>query len=124
MSILTLNSADYYGELQRDVEKQLQAVEIRVAPAPKENGAAKPLLYLVVGIIPLEHFPVYSVTVSLVTAATSMLGKKLGNLYPTHSWEEATTARAVDVSELALVQYDVGSLVDHFTKAYREENQR
>jgi hypothetical protein len=111
-------------KLQRDVEKQLQAVEIRITPAPEENGAAKPLLYLAVDITPLEHFPVYSVNVSLQLRQSACLERNLVICTPTITWEETGTARAVDVSELVSVQYDVESFMDCFTKAYREENQR
>ena len=111
-------------KLQRGVEKQLQAAGMRIAPPPKEKGVAKPLLYLAVGITPLEHFPVYSVNVSLQLRQSACLERNLVICIPTITWEETGVARAVDVSELALVQHDVESLVDRFTKAYREENQR
>jgi hypothetical protein len=97
---------------------------MRVAPTPNENGATEPLLYLAVGITPLEHFPVYSVNVLLQLRQSACLERNLVICTPTITWEEAGTARAVDVSELASVQHEVESLVDHFTKAYREENQR
>lgn len=114
------------GALQRGVEKQLEAAGMRIAPAPhpQDNGAAKPLLYLTVGIIPLEHFPVYSVNVLLQLRQSACLERNLVICTPTITWEETGTARAVDVSELASVQRDVASLVDRFTKAYKEENQR
>jgi hypothetical protein len=111
-------------ELQRGAEKQLQAAGLRVAPAPKENGAAKPLLYFAVGITPLEHFPVYSVKVLLQLQQSACLERNLVTCTPIITWEETGTARAVDVSKLAPVQHDVESLVDRFMKVYREENQR
>jgi hypothetical protein len=111
-------------ELQRGVEKQLQAAGRRVARTPKENGVEKPLLYLAVGITPLEHFPVYTVNVSLQLRQPACLEHNLVICTPTVTWEETGRIRTVDVSELASVQRDVQSLVKHFPAAYQTENQR
>lgn len=112
------------GELQRGVEKQLQAAGMRVTPSPNEKGAEKPLLYLAVGITPLEHFPVYSVNVSLQLRQPACLERNLVICTPTVTWEETGAARAVDISELTSVQRDVQSLVRRFTAAYHAENHR
>lgn len=112
------------GELQRGVEKQLQAAGMRIVSGLNEKGAEKPLLYLAVGITPLEHFPVYSVNVSLQLRQSACLERNLVICTPTVTWEETGAARAVDVSELTSVRRDVQSLVKRFTSAYRAENQR
>jgi hypothetical protein len=112
------------GELQHGVEKQLQAAGMRIVPDSHEKGAEKPLLYLAVGITPLEHFPVYSVNVSLQLRQTACLERNLVICTPTVTWEETGTARTVDVSELTSVHRDVQSLVKRFTAAYHAENHR
>ncbi len=112
------------AELQRSVEKQLQAVGMRIIPVPKANEADKPLLYLDVGITSLEQFPVYRVNVSLQLRQPACLERNLAICTPTVTWEDTGTARTVDVSELSSVQRDVQSLVTRFTTAYLAENQR
>jgi hypothetical protein len=97
---------------------------MRIASGLNDKGAEKPLLYLAVGITPLEHFPVYSVNVSLQLRQPACLERNLVICTPTVTWEETRAARAVDVSELASIQHDVQSLVKRFTAAYRAENQR
>ena len=112
------------GALQQGVEKQLQAAGMRIVTGPNGKGLEKPLLYLAVGVTPLDQFPVYSVNVSLQLRQSACLERNLVICTPTVTWEETGLARAVDVSELASIQRDVQSLVKRFTTAYREENQR
>ena len=112
------------GALQRGVEKQLQAAGVRIVTGLNGKGLEKPLLYLAVGVAPLEQFPVYSVNVSLQLRQSACLERNLVICTPTVTWEETGIARAVDVSELTSVQRDVQSLVKRFTAAYHAENQR
>jgi hypothetical protein len=112
------------GVLQQGVEKQLQAAGMRIGTSPNGKGLEKPLLYLAVGVAPLEQFPVYSVNVSLQLRQSACLERNLVICTSTVTWEETGMTRAVDVSELTSVQRDVQSLVKRFTAAYRAENQR
>ena len=81
------------AELQRSVEKQLQAVGMRIVPVPKANEADKPLLYLDVGITSLEQFPVYRVNVSLQLRQPACLERNLVICTPTVTWELTLRAR-------------------------------
>src|SRR5262245_22734261 len=45
------------GALQRGVEKQLQAAGMRIITDLNGKGLEKPLLYLAVGVAPLDQFP-------------------------------------------------------------------
>jgi hypothetical protein len=112
------------GALQLSVEKQLQDAGMHIATGLNGKGREKPLLYLAVGITPLDQFPVYSVNVSLQLRQSACLERNLVICTPTVTWEETGMARAVDVAELTSVQRDVQSLVKRFTTAYHAENQR
>ena len=112
------------GALQQGVEKQLQDAGMRIVTGPNGKGLEKPLLYLAVGVAPLDQFPVYSVNVSLQLRQSACLERNLVICTPTVTWEETGMARAVDVSELTSIQHDVQSLVKRFTAAYHAENQR
>jgi hypothetical protein len=111
--------------LRVDVEKRLRDVGVRVSPDLAERGTSgKPQLYLTVGIAPLEDFPVYSVSITLQLRQNACLERNLVICAPAITWEDAQGIRTVDVSELASLQQDVRTLVDHFTAAYLAANQR
>jgi hypothetical protein len=109
--------------LQTAVETRLRQAGIRVLT--EEDGAETPeppLLYLHVGIAPLESFPVYSVTIELQLRQSVCLARNLILCDTAITWEDESAGRAVSVSRLASLQQEVRDMVDRFATAYLSEN--
>jgi len=111
--------------LQTEVALRLQQAGIRVlAEDGWEETPGKPVLYLDLGIVPLDNFPVYSVTVTLQLRQSACLARNLIVCETAITWEDASVRRAVSVSRLASLRQDVRDAVDRFTSAYLAQNSK
>jgi len=109
--------------LQTEVVLRLQQAGIRVLTEDEwDETPGRPFLYLYVGIVPLDNFPVYSVTVTLQLRESACLARNLIICETAITWEDVGVTRAVSVSRLASLQQDVSNVVDRFTNAYLAEN--
>ena len=111
--------------LQTEVALRLQQAGIRVlAEDGWEETPGKPFLYLDLGIVPLDNFPVYSVTVTLQLRQSACLARNLIVCETAITWEDTGVRHAVSVSRLASLQQDVRDAVDRFTSAYLAQNSK
>lgn len=102
---------------------RLQQAGIRVLAEDEwQQTSGRQILYLSVEIVPLDDFPVYSVTIKLQFRQNTCLTRNLVICGTAITWEDAGGIRAVGVSRLASLQQDVRDAVDRFINAYRAEN--
>jgi len=74
--------------------------------------------------VPLDNFPVYSVTVTLQLRQSACLARNLVVCETAITWEDTGVGHAVSVSRLASLQQDVRDAVDRFTSAYLAQNSK
>jgi hypothetical protein len=111
--------------LQTEVILRLQQAGIHVLAEDEwEETLGRPLLYLYVGIVPLDNFPVYSVIVTLQLRQSVCLARNLIICETAITWEDAGVMRIVSVSRLASLPQEVRNVVDRFTTAYLAENRK
>src|SRR2546422_11691474 len=109
--------------LQTEVALRLQQAGIRVlAEDGWEETPGKPFLYLDLGIVPLDNFPVYSVTVTLQLRQSACLARNLIVCETAITWADTRVMHAVRVWRLASLQQDVRAAVGRFTRAHRTQN--
>src|SRR5206468_13127377 len=94
--------------LQTEVALRLQQAGIRVlAEDGWEGTRGKSFLYLGLGIVPLDNFPVYSVTVTLQLRQSACLARNLVVCERASICEDPGVSPGVSVARLASLQEDV-----------------
>lgn len=109
--------------LREEMVVNLQQAGLQVLPVDgRPTPSDRPQLSLSVNMTPIENFPMYSVFITLKLRQNACLTHNLIICELVTTWEEASAARTMSVSQLTEMQQEVQTLITRFVNAYLEEN--